>query len=161
MPIKKKAKRLLPKRVRTLLTAIVVDDVGQPKHSRKEEIADHEENFTGFCKPLSLDVYTPASSSPGSFKSGTDLVLYDFGCVGDTTHNPLGNARHLIRWAQENSSALVVVVSKVTFTNYVEPEMRALGLLDNEEVFNITLWKHGRDPIPDWFKREHGIKGLS
>ena len=155
----KRAPQSLPKHITSLLTAIVVDDIGQPKQRRtaKQEITEFGEYFTGFCKPVPLSIYTPHTTFPGEFKPGTDLVLYDYGCVADTKHTPFGNARHLLHWAQENSNSLIVVVSEITFTNYVAPEMRELGLL-SDEVHNITLLWKGRNPIPDWFKMAHGIK---
>jgi hypothetical protein len=156
LEVKKSLKKVCP-----LVTAVVVDDLGQPKRTAQQEIKYYRESFVGFCKPVPLRSYTPASS--GEFKSGTDLVLYDFGGLVPEMNpqhlNPRGDARHLIEWAEDNPNALIVVVSQATFARYVMPEMRGLGLMSG--IHNIILWAEGNDPIPDWFKYAHGIKGLS
>jgi hypothetical protein len=69
-----------------------------------------------------------------------------------------GNAKHLVQWASDNPNALVIVVSTFTFSRYVKDEIDAFT--NGAELHNIVS-SDDYDPIPQWFKDAHGIKGDS
>jgi hypothetical protein len=137
-------------------TAIIVDPNGTyTGPTAEEEIKEHIKTFSKVVKPAILKPYT--CHSAGSIADGTDLVVYDFGGMMPGTSLMEDNARYLIRWAENHSDALIVVVSTFTYRNYVAVEMEDNGLT----LPNIVLDDGKQELIlvlPDWWKYRFGIK---
>lgn len=126
-------------------TAIIVDFMGSGDREPEDEVREHTERFNVLLAPDSLLVHTPVT--PADIEPRTELVLYDFGGflpgAEDTVRH---NVRAMIRWAEDHSSALVIIVSGFTFTNWIGPEMEELGLtLPNIIEDNCD------NPIPEWW----------
>lgn len=136
-------------------TAIIVDWMGSGSHTPEEEIAQHTNRFSALLgRPLS--VHTPRS--PHGIEVGTELVIYDFGGMlpgcGDLIDS---NTRELVKWAQDNSSGLVVVVSGFAWSRYIKQELEDNNLLDIpnitcDDFFEKEESGHKSWPIPEWWK---------
>lgn len=168
-PAKKRTNPAKKKVVHKIKTAIVVDFMGHGfgDVTPEMEIKEHKERFTEFATPAKLDVYTPSSTYPGDLKPGTDLLIYDFGGVGPGCEGLMtGNARHLVRWAADNPSSLVVIVSTFSYDRYVKYEAEDMGLLDLHNIVVDCSMGDEKDPwyrneryspFPEWFEQAHGI----
>ena len=140
--------------MRPIKTAIIVDYMGVGGKTPEEEIQQHTERFSELLgRPLA--VHTPRG--PHGIEVGTELVIYDFGgllpgCGGLID----SHTREIVRWAQDHSSGLVVVVSGFTWSHYIRQELEEHNLLD---ILNITCddffekeENAGKDwPIPEWW----------
>lgn len=146
-----------PKRVkqRIIKTAILVDMMGGGGRTQEDEIAEHTERFGRLLAPAKLKVYTPFHAEEGGhgLGPGTELVIYDYGGLMPGSSLMENNARAIIKWAENHSNGLVVVVSSFTYSNFIRIEMEQQGL----ELFNIVCddsWAEDAEEklIPEWFK---------
>jgi hypothetical protein len=133
--------------------AIIVDPMGHGfgEFSPEQEVKDHVREYKERVAPAKLAWYR--AHSPGDIKVGTDLVIYDFGGMLPGTSLMEDNARYLVKWAEDNSSALVVVVSAFTYNNYVSVEAEERGL----SLPNIVVDDGHGDPIPAWWRSMNGL----
>jgi len=133
-------------------TAIVLDPMGGIRGDRTpddeaKELKSRFEEMLG----RKLNVHRP--NHAGDIEVGTELVLFDFGGMLPGAESLMeSNARHLIKWAEEHTSALVIVVSHFTFTRYVKPEMEALGLTGLPNLVLDDPFENPDGPIPAWWK---------
>lgn len=131
-----------------LKVAIVVDPAGtMTGPSAEEEIAEHKRVFTELLKPAEVsfqELHTFYQVRPG-----TDLVVYDYGGLMPGNDLMESNAREVVRWAQDNPTSLIVVVSAFTYRNFVQVDMEDNGL----DLINIVC-DDGKndDPIPKWWR---------
>lgn len=148
---------------KTLLTAIIVDFWGSCNETPEDQVKNLTERYEELLAPAKLDVYTPAGVSTYEMKEGTDLILFDYGGMLPGTSLPQDNSRRLIEWAENNPSSLCVVVSGMTWRNYIKYEMEDKGL---NSLFNLVReWDFIDDegdapdgyPIPDWFRVLHEL----
>jgi hypothetical protein len=133
--------------MKTLLTAVILDWMGSGGRTPEEEFADVVKEFSESLN-VKLDAYQARSAYPGDIREGTDLVLFDFGGVLPGTDMPDRNAREIVRWAENHPSALVVVISEMTYEWHVKQQMEQLGLTG---LHNVVCACVGED-IPKWFK---------
>jgi hypothetical protein len=156
-----------------LKTAIIVDPIGSSLGDRtpEDEIKQHIKDFSELLSPAKLKVYSPWSCYPEDLQPGTDLVLFDYGGMMLGNSMAEKNSWHLVTYAADNPSALVVVVSSFTWTNVMASELEARKML---EVHNIVprYWEPKRrygdvfggekepddwDCIPQWFRDMHSL----
>lgn len=137
---------------KTIKTAIIVDPTGWSMATPEQEVEEHKERFGILLAPARLDAYRamhPGDGGKHGIQPGTELVLYDFGgMVPGSTDLMESNARALVKWAEDHPGALVVIVSRMTFTGYIEPEMSDRGL---DGLHNIVSDAGVEGNIPDWF----------
>lgn len=137
--------------MKQLKTAIIVDMMGSGygEVAPEQEIEEIVERFSSLLAPAKLQHYRawhPGELGKG-IQPGTDLVLYDFGGMGAGSSLPESNARALLKWAENHPGSLVVIVSRFTFTRYVQPEMEeARG-----ELPNVVCDFGVAGNIPEWF----------
>jgi hypothetical protein len=127
--------------------------MGSSQATPEEEIASHTKRFEKLLA-RKLNVHSPRAVF--GIEPGTELVIYDFGGLLPGTDLMERNARELVKWAEDNPSSLVVVVSGFTYQRYVWIEMEDRGLT---QIPNITCddvferEEHGqKDVIPEWWK---------
>lgn len=152
--------------MKTLITAIWVDPMGSMSETAEEQIKAAQEHYEEELG-VKLDVHTPLNV--GQIQISTDLVLFDFG--GMMMGNSLAedNSRRLIRWAEDNPSALVVIISTFTFDNAFRHAMedhlneavpyhynRPEGRRHSTPIHNIVVEQWTEEFIPKWFRDAHG-----
>lgn len=131
-------------------TGILVDPMGHGmgEVSPEQEVKDHIKEYSELLRPHTLSPYRLKSAY--QVKLGTKLILFDYGGMmpgsGDLVS---GEARQVIRWAEDNPSGLVVVVSDFTYRRVIRGEMEELGLNLYNVVHRESLFA---DPIPLWFR---------
>lgn len=139
--------------MRIIKTGIIVDFVGGGGRTAEQEVEEHKRNVTTWLKPDVPEFhcpYFPAEFGEHGIQPGTELLIYDFGGLGPGNDMMERNAKDLLEWAEAHPSALVVIVSTFTFSNFIEPEMNAQGLT----LPNIVLdnsWQEDMCPIPEWW----------
>jgi hypothetical protein len=95
-------KRMIP-------TAIWLDPIGSLSESVEEQI-EREREFFEEELGVKLDVHTPQNVH--QIQVGTELVLFDW---GGAHFSGKDHSRDLLRWAEDNPSSLVVVISDFTY----------------------------------------------
>lgn len=129
-------------------TAIIVDYMGIGSKTPEEEIAQHTERFTDLLE-RPLVVHTPRA--PYGIETGTELVIYDFGgLLPGATGLIESHTRSIVQWAQDNPSALVVVVSGFTWNHYIKQELEDHGLLDIPNITCDDFFEKEENPSKDW-----------
>ena len=135
-------------------TLILVDPFGCLGQSPEEEIEEILARVKEYLpKGHKLKSYRVHCFDPEAVVPGTDLVLFDFG--GMLAGNDLAgsNARALLKWAENNPAALVLVTSRFTFQHCVAFEMEELGLtlpnVINEHEARTEENKY--NPLPAWW----------
>lgn len=135
-----------------LLIAVIVDPDGWSQETPEQEVESHKERWSKELRPAKCTFYRawhPGSGDKG-IQPGTDMVIYDFGGMGDASLME-SNGRAIVNFAQDNPNALVMVVSTFTYNNFIENELRSLGL---DELYNVVCdnrWTEG-GPVPAWFR---------
>ena len=92
-----------------------------------------------------LDVQTLALFYEEEVRAGTELVLFDYG--GMSIGNSLleDNSRRLVQWAVDHSSALVVVLTWMTYSLGIRRELEEHGLVvanqdrNAEEIYGADV----------------------
>jgi len=150
--------------MRTILTAILVDPFASSLHTEEEEIANLIEDYTRVLKPAKLDFYQ--IHHMGEVKPKTDLILFDYGGMSIGNDMMEHQSRDVVRWAKDNPSSLVMVVSLFTYDHAVRHLIESeLGLQAPhsyaveyeggvQEVHNIAVQVISDEKhygIPDWF----------
>lgn len=134
--------------MKSIKTAIIVDFMGSGGMTREEEIAEHVRYFSSMLE-CQLNVHTPNLAL--EIEPGTELVIFDFGGMMPGADSLVtSNARALFKWAQDNPSGLVVVISWFTWMRYLENEMEDLGLkLVNVTHSNLDNFD---ELVPEWWR---------
>lgn len=137
-------------------TCIIVDPIGAAGQGPEEEVENHIKVYTEMIHPAPMSPYTALYPDEGSkgIQPGTKLLIYDFGGMVGANDLMDSNARALIRWAENNPKALVIVASGFTYRNFVQVA------LDDEELklINVVVDDgHQEDPIPAWWRLEHDL----
>ncbi len=131
------------KKPQSITCSVVLDYMGSYD-------SDPEEEFEKLQKDLRRVIANPVSFEESKMvhriNPKSDLVLFDFGGLMPGNNLMQDQSRALIQWAQDHPSALVLVVSKFTFTHGIQPEMEDMGL---GELHNVKLW-WAADPFPEW-----------
>jgi len=159
---KKTVLKTPPKKIKvigpSIKTAILVDYMGSDfgNTTPEMEIAQHVENYTELLKPATLDWYQIHQFHESVLKPGTKLVLFDYGGVMLGNSLSQDNSRALLKWAENNPSALVIVASSFTYHHTVKYEMEELGLTLANVVEGHPLLVEEAF-VPDWFRKEVGI----
>jgi hypothetical protein len=137
---------------RKIKTAIIVDFMGGGAQTPEDEIEDHKKRFGEAVLPDKLVVHTPVSAH--DIEDGTELVIFDFGGLMPGADSlVISQCRAIIRWAEEHPNGLVVVVSRMTFTNYLQYELQDKGLdsLPNLILDDAPLSDEEYTPVPEWW----------
>src|SRR5258708_28958370 len=108
--------------MKTLLTAVILDWMGSGGRTPEEEFSGVVKEFRESLS-VRMDAYQARSAYPGASREGTELVLFDFGGVLPGSDMPERNAREIVRWAENHPSALVVVISQMTYDWHVRRQM--------------------------------------
>lgn len=131
-------------------TAIILDPVGHSfgEVGPDEEMMDLVAEYSKLVRPHILSYYKCEHAC--RIQPGTKLVLFDYGGmlgIGNTIAEE--QSRDVIRFAENNPSALVVIVSDFTYRQCIRYEMEDMGLNLHNVVHNENV---GEDPIPWWFR---------
>lgn len=142
----------------SIKTAILVDYMGSDfgNITPEMEIVQHVDNYTELLKPATLDWYQIHQFHESVVKPGTKLILFDYGGVMLGNNLAQDNSRSLLRWAGDNPTALVIVVSSFTYHHTVKHEMEELGLTLPNVIEGHPLLME-EVSVPDWFRKEVGI----
>jgi hypothetical protein len=138
------------KKQRIIKTAICIDPCGSFMRTAEEEYEEIVKRFKSYLKPSKLSCYKALSVYSDHIKTGTELILFDYGGMG--FGNSLGedNSNRLVDYALANPSCLCIVVSSYTWNNYVKFILNDQGYT---ELPNLISERYD-NPIPKWFLEE-------
>lgn len=151
-------------RIKTAFWADLMGACGMTPEEEMKQQKEWAEEELG----VKLDIHMPMNIS--QIEEGTELVFFDYG--GMMLGNSLmeDNSRHLVRWAEDHPSALVVIVSTFTYDRAVRYEIAEHLGIDSvpyhynvpegekgtTPMHNITVAACGKNTYPDWFRKMHG-----
>lgn len=93
--------------------AIFTDPCGWTGETQEQEHQRLREKYTEILPQFDLTFYVVQSPT---FEEGTDLVLFDYGGAGGFGNSMMyTNSRRIIDWARDHPSALVIIVSQMTY----------------------------------------------
>lgn len=131
-----------------MIAAICVDEWGDVSMTADEQVETMTRLFSMMFHPE--EVRWTRARHVNNVRSGVDLLLFDYGGMGEGNRLAENNARCLVRWLEDNPNSVCVVTSEVTYTRYLERELMEQGLA---EIPNLVLWMPGKPlDLPDWFK---------
>ena len=119
----------------------------------EQEIEAHVQVFNSLVKPRELNWYRGHSAYKGDIKPGTRLIIYDFGGMMPGSSLMEDNARELVKYAADNPTCLIVVVSTFSFTNFVKYAVEDAGL---DGIANIVV-DSVEDPLPMWWRLQENL----
>lgn len=133
-------------RNKSLRVAIIVDPYGSVSMDRTgaDEIAEHKADLTKLLRGHRLTFTAPSWVDD---KMSADLVIFDFGGMSIGNDLMADNSRRLIRWAQDHSSSLIVVVSMFTWTHGVFYELRELGIVPDDAPLPSSFDDSATSPL--------------
>lgn len=138
-----------------LLIGLCLDRAASLSQSYEEEVTRCKKEFRrllGKCKLSFYEAAYPAAGDHG-LRSGTDIVVYDYGGMLPGCEDLLAsNARAIIRWADENPNGVVLVVSSFTWGHQIKYELEDSGL-DLHNIVDFHLYDE--ELLPEW------LRGLS
>ena len=135
--------------------AILVDLMGSGAQSAEDEVKEHKKKFRQLLKPAKSQFYQIYSFYADNIQPGTNLVLFDFGGMMPGSDDLVtSNCREVIKWAQDNPSSLVMVMSSFTYSRYLKLEMEDLGLRELPNI--VSYYDNLDDPFPQWFHDLYG-----
>lgn len=144
--------------MKTFKVAIIVDPCGSSVGTMEEEIERHKERAIELLAPAKVKFCTPSGAYPGQIPDSTDIVMYDFGGMGLGNSMLDNNSQHLIRWAQDHQSAIVMVVSSFTYHHSIKMEMKEMGLtLPNIVCDDFHNDEGDNHPIPEWWRESYNL----
>lgn len=132
-------------------TAILCDPFGCLGKTMEEETIENVEFFDTLVAPRKIAHYCINALDDSAIKPGTELILFDFGGMTMGNHLMEDNSRDLLKWANDNPSVLIVVVSSFTYRQGIKPELDELGLDSLPNVIEGT--SAGYDQVEEWFKQ--------
>lgn len=142
--------------MKPIKTCIIVDPAGAAGLGPEEEVEQHIKVYTEMIAPRPMSPYTALypEEGPHGIQPGTRLLIYDFGGLIGTNDLMDSNARALIRWAENNPKALVIVASGFTYRNFVQ-----VALEDEDiKLMNVVVDDGSKeDPIPAWWRLENDL----
>ena len=138
-------------KAKTILAGILVDLMGCIGKPPEEEYEEHTKDFAELLRPNKVKFYRMMNA--GEIKPGTSVLIFDYGGMAQYGSGDLvaGEARALLKWAQDNPSSLLIVATVFTYQNAVKYEMEDLGLTLPNVVCRASILE---DPIPLWFRAQ-------
>lgn len=100
----------------TIKCSIVLDYMGSGEKTAEDEFTELEAHIK---KKLLNPVRCYDVKMVHRIESGSGLVLFDFGGILPGNNLMTDQSRELIRWAENHPSALILVISEFTFTNFI------------------------------------------
>ena len=131
---------------KSLRVAVIIDPMGAGGRSPEEEIAEVSANL----KAMLGKCLIYEAPHPFAIKEGTDVVVYDYGGFLPGCDDMLrDNARELIRWAEDHTKGLVLVISAFTYDHQIEVELRERDIDQLDNIRVMRWWE--RVELPNWF----------
>lgn len=136
---------------RKLKVAICIDPIGCLGKTSDEEEIEIKKDFQRILKPHEINFYRVQSAYPGEFKSGTDLILFDYGGVGFGNDLTERNSQYLIQYCLDNPNTLALIISSYTWNVYVKNIIRDFQYNELPNLQVVDWLKDDEEIIPKWF----------
>lgn len=148
--------------IKSLVCAVLTDPYATWMQSQEEEYYELKEAWEIEFKPIKFEPYRIEGFHPSVLKPSTKMIMFDFGGMmnsygGSAIHDmATENARELIKYAKDNPSVLLNVISSFTYDALIKAELEDLGFTE-KDVPNMVNRCWNRSLLPDWFVINLGL----